>query len=195
LHDTHLSKGFVGVFYFHRWSSCPLPSSTNWSVACTRQGVCLLFRCVVATHLHSSFPRPGFWLLSAAPCNPRRRDAFQGWRVVFTRYHWRLPVPPLNRICVVVFAIVYLSYLGYCFPFWEIIVFEIMLVSLFSAVLFSDSNNVFTVPAIFWWLLQVSREDTVELVLICFSFTFETVLCGHLKELSHLFVSFPTIYI
>jgi hypothetical protein len=57
---------------------------------------------------------------------------------------------PLNQLSIIVLAVVYLCYLGYCFPLWETIVFEIVLVSLFTAVLFMDSNNVFTIPAIFW---------------------------------------------
>jgi hypothetical protein len=55
------------------------------------------------------------------------------------------------------------------------------LVSLLHAVLFSYSNSFFTVPTIFWWLLQVSSGDVVGLALICFPFTFETALCSHLK--------------
>jgi hypothetical protein len=73
-------------------------------------------------------------------------------------------------------------------------VFEIVLISLFTAVIFSDSNSVFTVPAIFWWLLQISSGDSVGLVLICFSFIFETALGGPLKGPGHLFVSFSTFY-
>jgi hypothetical protein len=71
--------------------------------------------------------------------------------------------------------------LSYCFPLWETIVFEILLVALFHAVLFSYSNSFFTVPTFFWWLLQVSSGDVVGLALICFPFTFETVLCSPLK--------------
>jgi hypothetical protein len=97
------------------------------------------------------------------------------------------PSPQLDLCCCFCFFFsffsffFYLCYLSYCFPFWETIVFEIVLVSLFHAVLFLYSNNFFTVPTIFWWLLQVSSKDVVGLALICFSFTFETALCSPLK--------------
>jgi len=88
---------------------------------------------------------------------------------------------PSTGLVLLFLLFFYLCYLSYCFPFWETIVFEIVLVSLFHAILFSYSNSFFTVPTIFWWLLQVSSGDVVGLALICFPFTFETALCSPLK--------------
>jgi hypothetical protein len=85
-----------------------------------------------------------------------------------------------------------LCYLGFCFFLWETTVFECVLVTLFTAVLFLDFNSVVIVLAIFWWLLQVSSGDAVGLVLIYFPFIFITALSGPLKGPGHLFVSFPT---
>jgi len=99
---------------------------------------------------------------------------------------------PLNRLSVVGLAVVYLCYLDYCFPLCETTAFKIVLVSLFTAIIFPYSNNVFTIYVIFWWLLQASSGDAIGLVLIYFSFTFETTLCGPLKGPGHLFVKFST---
>jgi hypothetical protein len=76
------------------------------------------------------------------------------------------------------------------FLFGKLMYLEIVLASLFPAIIFSDSNNGFTVPAIFWWLLQISSGDAVGLVLICFPFTFKTALYNHLKGPGHLFAKF-----
>jgi hypothetical protein len=93
---------------------------------------------------------------------------------------------PLNHpyLCYVFIYLSFIffkkSYLGICLCLWEITVFEFVMVTLFTAVLFMDSNNVVTVPTILWWLLQVSSEDAVGLVLICFPFTFLKLSCAAL---------------
>jgi hypothetical protein len=93
------------------------------------------------------------------------------------------------------FICCFLCCLRYSFPLRKTSVFRIVLCYLLSAVHFSDSNNVFTVSTIFWWLLQVSSGDAVGLVVICFPFTFETALCGPLKGPDHLIVQFLTFCI
>jgi hypothetical protein len=93
------------------------------------------------------------------------------------------------------FFFIYLCFLGFGFPSRKASVFRIVLSYLLIAVIFLDSNSVFTFVAIFWWLMQVSSRDVVGLVLICFPFTFETSLCGPFKGPGHLFVYFPTFCI
>lgn len=44
----------------------------------------------------------------------------------------------------------FLCYLGFCFSLWESTVFEFVLVTLFTVVLFLDFNSVVTILTIFW---------------------------------------------
>jgi len=150
------------------------------------------FRHVMATFFLPSLPRPGFRWFTMISCDFCWREASLWLRVVSTR-RW-LPFPSTIRFYVVLlFAIFFLlCYMGFCFSLWESTVFEFVLVTLFSAVLFLDFNSIVTVLTIFWWLLQVSSGGAVGLVLICFPFTFLTALSGPLKGPGHLFITFPT---
>jgi hypothetical protein len=169
---------------------CRHPRSSAWP-ARAREFVSLV-RCVMATFFLPPLPQLGsrwFMMISSDIC---WSEASRWWPVVSTS-RW-LPLPNIIRFSVVLlFVVFFLCYLGFCFFFWETTVFEFVLVTLFTAVLFLDFNNVVTVLAIFWWLLQVSSRDAVGLVLISFPFTFITTLCGPLKESGHLFVSFPIL--
>jgi hypothetical protein len=81
--------------------------------------------------------------------------------------------------------------LGYCLLLGETLVFKFVLEFFFFVVSVSDSYNIFTTSASFGWLLLIPSEDIDRLVFLCTSFAYETVLCGPLKRLSHLFVLFP----
>jgi hypothetical protein len=97
-------------------------------------------------------------------------------------------------ICFFFFSFFFFKwYLGYCFPLEETLVFEFVLVSLFLAVPFSDSNSDFTISVIFWWLLLFSSGSTDRPALIYSPFAFITVLCSPLRGPGHLFDPFPTL--
>jgi hypothetical protein len=195
LHDTCLTSGFTGVLRLHRWPPRLQPPPLHRHVACTRQGVCLPFRRVPTTSSLPDFLHDGFWWFSVDPAFPAgvRPSSGGAWSSRASAGSFRSIF--LSRFSVVVlsvvFSIVFLRCLGYCFPLWKTFVFGIVLDFLLSAVIFSDFNSVLTIAAIFWWLLQVSSGDAVGLVLICFPFTFVTALCEFLKGPGHLFVKFP----
>jgi hypothetical protein len=69
------------------------------------------------------------------------------------------------------------------------------LVSLFLAILISDSNIAFTASAIFWWLLVFSSKDVDRFFLIFSHLAFLIDLRGPLKVPSHLFDQFLTFCI
>jgi hypothetical protein len=98
-------------------------------------------------------------------------------------------LPSIGSVLLFLLLFFYVTWV-IVFLFGKLLYLEIVLASLFPAIIFSDSNNGFTVPAIFWWLLQISSGDAVGLVLICFPFTFKTALYNHLKGPGHLFAKF-----
>lgn len=146
LHNTCLTLGFASIFRFHRWSPRCLPQFTHRSIAYTHLGVGLPFWCLVATLLPPTFPWPQFSVVLGGLYNPYWREAFQRQALSLAA-----PNPPHSTSSLLLFYALLFTLLRLLFSFIETIVFEIMLVYLFSDVIFPDSNNVFTVPAIFWW--------------------------------------------
>ena len=92
-----------------------------------------------------------------------------------------------------------LCFMGYCLLvfYWfvslvETFVTELVLVPLFTTVLFTDFSNAFIALASFWWLILVTSGGLDRFALICAPFASETALRGPLRGSGHLFVPFPT---
>jgi hypothetical protein len=92
-----------------------------------------------------------------------------------------------------------LCFVGYCLLafYWfvylvETFVTELVLVLLFTTVLFTDFSSAFIALVSFWWLLLVISGGSDRFALICAPFAFETAFCSPLRGSGHLFVSFPT---
>jgi hypothetical protein len=94
-----------------------------------------------------------------------------------------------------------LCFVGYCFLafYWFVslvkaFVTELVLVLLFTTVMFMDFCSAFITSVSFWWLLLVTSGGSDRFALICAPFASETALCGPLRGPCHLFVSFPMFY-
>jgi hypothetical protein len=92
-----------------------------------------------------------------------------------------------------------LCFVGYCLLafYWFVslvktFVTDLVLVPLFTTVLFTDFNSTFIASVSLWWLLLVTSGGLDRFALICAPFASKTVLCGPLREPGYLFVPFPT---
>jgi hypothetical protein len=92
-----------------------------------------------------------------------------------------------------------LCFVGYCLLtfYWfvslvETFVTELVLVPLFTTVLFTNFSIAFIALTSFRWLLLVTSGGSNMFALICAPFASETALRGPLRGLGHLFAPFPT---
>jgi hypothetical protein len=90
---------------------------------------------------------------------------------------------------------------GYCLLafYWfvslvETFVTELVLVPLFTTVLFTDFSSAFIASVSFWWLLLVTSGGSDRFALICAPIASETALRGPLRGPGRLFVPFSTFY-
>jgi hypothetical protein len=92
-----------------------------------------------------------------------------------------------------------LCFVGYCLLafYWfvslvQTFITELVLVPLFTTVLFTDFSSAFIASASFRWLLLVTSGGSNRFALICAPFASETTLRDPLRGRGHLFVPFPT---
>jgi len=111
--------------------------------------------------------------------------------------------PPLHQtlelffgLFCCLFASIILCCLGYSLPLGEILVFGfvLVLVPLYSAVSYLDSNSASTASASFGWLSLFPSRGKDRPALLCAPLAFVITLCGPLRGPGHFFDLFPTLY-